>query len=118
MGSELALVSALPGTCQVTWSKSRDPECLSYKERRGTIAQLTSRGGGRDPGAGGMFSGGHRGRQGDRNVRGWGAITSVGHCEDGVFGDAHTQGHLPEFLQQAFPKLRLTPCKWEARGDA
>ena len=48
-------------------------------------------------------------RRGQKCEMGWGAVTSVRHGEDGVLGDAHTQGHLPEFLQQAFPKLRLTP---------
>lgn len=72
VNAELALASALPGTRRLTWNKSRDPECLFYKERRGTIAQFTSKGGGTDPGAGGTCSGGHRGRGGDRNVRGGG----------------------------------------------
>ena len=72
VNAELALASALPGTRRLTWNKSRDPECLFYKERRGTIAQVTSKGGGTDPGAGGTCSGGHRGQGGDRNVRGGG----------------------------------------------
>lgn len=41
-------------------------------------------------------------------------LTSVGQGEDRVLWDAHTQGDLPELLQQALPELRLPPCKWEA----
>ena len=41
-------------------------------------------------------------------------FTSVGHCEDGVLGDAQAQGKLPELLQQVFPKLWLPPYKWGA----
>lgn len=78
--------------------------CLFYKERRGTIAQFPSKGGGRDPGA----LGATEDEEGTCEM-GWGAVTSVRHGEDGILGDAHTQGHLPEFLQQAFPKLWLTP---------
>lgn len=45
------------------------------------------------------------------------AFTFVGHCEDGVLRDAHTQGDLPELLQQAFSKTRLSPCSG-SRKDA
>lgn len=41
-------------------------------------------------------------------------LTSVGQGEDSVLGDAHTQGDLPELLQQALLELWLPPCKWEA----
>lgn len=39
------------------------------------------------------------------------SLTSVGHPEDGVLRDAHTQGNFPELLQQGFPKLWLPSCK-------
>ena len=47
--------------------------------------------------------------------RGGVAFTFVGHREDGVLGDAHAQGDLPELLQQAFSKLWLSPCNGKQR---
>lgn len=47
--------------------------------------------------------------------RGGAAFTFVGHSEDGVLRDAHTQGNLPELLQQAFSKLWLSPCNGKQR---
>lgn len=44
------------------------------------------------------------------------SLTSVGHCEDGVLRDTHSEGHLPELLHEVLPQLRLPPCMGKAEG--
>lgn len=85
MGAELALVQLCQAhRLRVTWSKSRDPECLPIK-RGGNYSPAYLKGCRERPRGWGAVLRGPQ-RMADRNVRGWGAVTSVGHCEDGVFG--------------------------------
>lgn len=61
-----------------------------------------------------MFSVGQEGGEDQNSESSKIPLTSVGHKNNGVLRDAHTQGHLPELLQKAVPQLWFPACKQKA----